>query len=82
MELIEHLVTLLSKGGPWTVMAICMLITRHLYLELRAAHAAFAREKQELNDRIILMTARQVEVLTISNENQKQLIEALKQLED
>lgn len=82
MEWLEQLVILLQKGGPWTVMAICMLITRHFYLELRQTHAAFAKEKQDLNDRLIAMTKQQVEVLTISNENQKHLIEALNQLED
>ena len=81
MEWLEQLVGILQKGGPWTVTAICMLITRHFYLELRTAHASFAKEKQELNDRLIEMTVKQVEVLTISNENQKHLIDAVKLLE-
>ena len=81
MEWFEQLVELLQKGGPWTVTAICMLITRHFYLELGLKATAFAKEKQELNDRLIEMTAKQVEVLTISNENQRHLIEAVKLLE-
>lgn len=81
MEWLEQLVALLQKGGPWTVTAVLMLVTRHFYLELRQAHTAFAKEKQDLNDRLIQMTAKQVEVLTISNENQKHLIDAVKLLE-
>jgi hypothetical protein len=81
MEFLAQLVDLLQKGGPWTITAVCMLVTRHFYLELRAAQAAAAAEKQALNDRLINMTAKQVEVLTISNENQKHLIEAVKLLE-
>lgn len=82
MEFLAQLVDLLQRGGPWTVTAICMLITSHLYKELRANQATSAKEKQELNDRLISMTIKQVEVLTISNENQKQLIAAVKLLED
>jgi hypothetical protein len=81
MEWLEQLVELLQKGGPWTITAICMLITRHFYQELRVTQVAAAKEKQELNDRLIQMTVKQVEVLTISNENQKHLIEAVKLLE-
>ena len=81
MEWLEQLVALLEKGGPWTITGVCMFITRHFYMELRSTQAAAAVEKQELNNRIIEMTVKQVEVLTISNENQKHLIEAVKLLE-
>lgn len=81
MELIGQLVELLQKGGPWTIAVICMFVARHFYNEMRSMQADFAKEKQVLNDRLIEMTAKQVEVLTISNENQKHLIEAVKLLE-
>lgn len=81
MELIGQLVELLQKGGPWTIAVICMFVARHFYNEMRSMSADFAKEKQGLNDRLIEMTAKQVEVLTISNENQKHLIEAVKLLE-
>ena len=81
MEWLAQLVELLQKGGPWTLTGICMLITRHFYMELRTSQAAAAKEKQILNDRLIEMTAKQVEVLTVSNENQKNLIEAVRLLE-
>lgn len=81
MELIGQLVELLQKGGPWTIAVICMAVARHFYNEMRTMQAEFARDKQVLNDRLIEMTAKQVEVLTISNENQKHLIEAIRVLE-
>lgn len=81
MDIIERLVELLQKGGPWTIAVICMFVARHFYNEMRAMQDSFAKEKQVLNDRLIEMTAKQVEVLTISNENQKHLIEAVRLLE-
>lgn len=81
MDAIEQLVEILQKGGPWTVAAISLAVARHFYTEMRAMQDEFAKEKQLLNDRLIQMTAKQVEVLTISNENQKHLIEAIKLLE-
>lgn len=82
MELLEQLVRILERGGPWTVSALCILAAVHFYRELRVAQREGAKEKQDLNDRLIGMTAKQVEVLTLSNENQKQLIAAVKALED
>lgn len=82
MEFLAQLVELLQKGGPWTITAVCMLVTAHFYRELRAFQRESAKEKQELNDRLIAMTAKQVEVLTQSNENQRQLIAAVKSLEE
>lgn len=81
MEFLGQLVDLLQKGGPWTITAICMLVTAHFYREMRAFQRESAKEKQELNDRLVAMTIKQVEVLTISNENQKNLIAAVKLLE-
>lgn len=81
MDFLGQLVDLLQKGGPWTITAICMVVTRHFYSEMRANQRESAKEKQDLNDRLIAMTVKQVEVLTISNENQKHLIEAVKLLE-
>lgn len=82
MDFLRELVALLEKGGPWTVTAVCMAVTAHFYRELRAFQKESALEKQQLNDRLISMTIKQVEVLTISNENQRHLIEAIKSLED
>ena len=82
MDALTGLVDLLQRGGPWTITAVCMLIVQHLYRELRATQRESAKDKQELNDRLINMTAKQVEVLTISNENQRDLIEAVKLLEE
>lgn len=82
MELIAQLVELLQKGGPWTIAVVCMGVARHFYMEMREMQAEFAKEKQELNDRLIAMTAKQVEVLTIVNENQKQLVAAVRALEE
>ena len=82
MSFLTELVDLLQKGGPWTISAICLLVTAQFYREMRAFQKASAEEKQALNDRLILMTVKQVEVLTISNENQKRLIEVVTHLED
>lgn len=81
MEFVERLVDVLQKGGPWTMVAICMGVSVHLYRQVQSMHRDFSKEKQELNDRLIAMTAKQVEVLTVVNENQKQLVAAVKLLE-
>ena len=81
MEFVERLVDVLQKGGPWTMVAICMGVSVHLYRQVQNMHRDFSKEKQELNDRLIAMTAKQVEVLTVVNENQKQLVAAVRLLE-
>jgi hypothetical protein len=81
MEFVERLVDVLQKGGPWTMAAICMVVSVYLYRQVQDMHRDFSKEKQELNDRLIAMTAKQVEVLTVVNENQKQLVAAVKLLE-
>jgi hypothetical protein len=82
VDLLEQLVHMLERGGPWTVTAVCMLITAHLYRELRTLQRTSGTEKQELNDRLIKMTEKHIEVLTINNENHKQIIQTLRDLED
>lgn len=81
MDLLEQLVGLLERGGPWTVAALCIFVSNRFYAEMRAAQATAAAEKQQLNDRLIRMTEQQVAVLTVNNDNQKQLIDAIKLLE-
>lgn len=80
MEFIGDLVDVLQRGGPWAVTGISMIVSGYLYREMQALQREYAREKQELNDRLIAMTAKQVEVLTTVNENQKQLVAAVKTL--
>lgn len=82
MELIERLVDVLQKGGPWTITAISLLVSLHLYRELRAAQREAAKDKQDLNDRLISTTKEQTQVLTIANENQRLLIEAVKEIRE
>lgn len=82
MDLLKELVDLLQKGGPWTFTAISLLVSFHLYRELRTAQKEAAKDKQDLNDRLIKTTEKQTEVLTINNENQRLLIEAIKNSED
>ncbi len=81
MDLVQ-LVDLLERGGPWTIAAIGMVTSAYLFKELRTSQRQSMMATQELNDRILLMTERLVAVTTVNNENQKQLITALRGLED
>lgn len=81
MDFIGDLVDVLQRGGPWAVTGISMFVSGYLYREMQALQREHARDKQELNDRLIAMTAKQVEVLTTVNENQKQLVAAVRILE-
>jgi hypothetical protein len=78
METIAIVTEALKTGGAWSLVAILLLVVRHLYLGKERDYERHSREKQELNDRLISMTVRQVEVLTQNTENQKQLIEAVR----
>jgi archaellum component FlaF (FlaF/FlaG flagellin family) len=81
VDFLGDLVDILQRGGPWAVTAVAMVVSGYLYREMQSLQREHAREKQDLNDRIIAMTAKQVEVLTTVNENQKQLVAALRTLE-
>lgn len=82
MEFLRELVDVLQKGGPWTITAILMVVCAHFYREMRTFQREAAREKQDLNDRLIKTTEEQTEVLTINNTNQRLLIEAIKDREE
>lgn len=71
----------LQKGGPWVFLAITMLVIRYLYQAREADQAAHEKEKKELNDRLLSIIKEQTAVITVSNENQKQIIAAVQNLE-
>jgi hypothetical protein len=71
VDFLGDLVDILQRGGPWAVTAVAMVVSGYLYREMQSLQREHAREKQDLNDRIIAMTAKQVEVLTTVNENHK-----------
>jgi hypothetical protein len=71
----------LQKGGPWVFLAISLFVIKYLYQAREADAKAHALEKQELNDRLLSIIKEQTTVITVSNENQKQLIAAINSLE-
>lgn len=81
MGTVTELADALQKGGPWVFLAIAMFVIRYLYQAREADQALHAREKQELNDRLLTIIKEQTAVITVSNENQKQLISAVNNLE-
>lgn len=50
--------------------------------DLKAAEDQHARDKQELNNRLIGMTEKQVEVMTLVSENQRQQVRLLRSWND
>lgn len=71
----------LQKGGPWVFLAISLFVIKYLYQAREKDQAQHAKEKQELNDRLLSIIKEQTAVITVSNENQKQLIAAVNNLE-
>lgn len=81
MEAVVALGDALQKGGPWVFLAIALAVIKYLYQARERDQALHAREKQELNDRLLSIIKEQTAVITVSNENQKQLIAAVNSLE-
>lgn len=81
MDTVKELLDLLLKGGPWTVIAVLAWVIKKLYDEKREDAALHAKEKQELNDRLINTVKEQTVVLTSATENSKALIAAVGRLE-
>jgi hypothetical protein len=50
--------------------------------DLKSAEEKHAKDKQELNNRLIAMTEKQVEVLTMVSENQRQQVRLLRSWND
>lgn len=81
MDFVLTIAEALQKGGPWVFLAIAMVVIKYLYQGREKDQALHAQEKQKLNDRLLDIVKEQTAVITMANENQKQLIEAVNQLE-
>ncbi len=80
MDTVKDLLELLKTGGPWSLVAIFGWVIRYQYLEKKADMTLHAKEKQDLNDRLIATIEKQTVVLTNATENSRALIAAVSRL--
>ncbi len=81
MDTLTAVTEALKTGGPWTLLAIALYAIRYLYQAREKDQALHAKEKQDLNDRMLTLIKEQTAVITQANENQRKLIEAVSNLE-
>lgn len=74
------LVDVLSKSGPWALVVALAFVVWKLYAAKETQATAFAREKQELNDRMLEIAKEQTAVIVSNTENVKKLTQAIRPL--
>ncbi len=74
------LVDVLSKSGPWALLVIAGFVIWKLYVAKEEASLAYAKEKQELNDRMLAIAKEQTAVIVSNTENVKKLTQAIRPL--
>lgn len=80
MSEFANLVEVLSKSGPWALLAIAGYVIWKLYWAKEDAAASFSKEKQELNDRMLAIVKEQTAVIVSNTENVKKLTQAIRPL--
>lgn len=83
---ISALETLL-QGGPYGIILVLLYVTRYLYFEKKDLHDKMermqkehAREKQELNDKVLAVSKEAVAAVVQNTEVQGQIVRALGQV--
>lgn len=79
-EGIAAFVEVLSKSGPWALLVIAGFVIWKLYVAKEDAALAFAKEKQDLNDRMLEIAKEQTAVIVSNTENVKKLTQAIRPL--
>ena len=74
------LVDVLSKSGPWALLVVAGFVIWKLYVAKEEAALAYAKEKQELNDRMLAIAKEQTAVIVSNTENVKKLTQAIRPL--
>jgi hypothetical protein len=74
------IVDVLSTSGPWALVVVLSFVVWKLYAAKDAQATAFAREKQELNDRMLEIAKEQTAVIVSNTENVKKLTQAIRPL--
>jgi hypothetical protein len=75
-------VDVLSKSGPWALLVIAGFVIWKLYAAKEEQATSFAKEKQELNDRMLEIAKEQTAVIVSNTENVKKLTQAIRPLLD
>jgi hypothetical protein len=74
------LVDVLSRSGPWALLVIAGFVIWKLYAAKETQATSFAKEKQELNDRMLEIAKEQTAVIVSNTENVKKLTQAIRPL--
>jgi len=68
---------LFAKYGPWGLVVVEGYVILHLYREARIDRRAHAKEVQDLNDRVVVTTEKQIGLLQAQTESYKKLTNAV-----
>lgn len=77
-ETVKLLTEILQTGGPWTLVVGLAVVVKYLYQAREQDRVRHDEEKQNLNDRIIVMAEKQNDLFDRAELTQKLLIEAVR----